>query len=32
MERQKSIEKMELKRDSSMGAIEIRLIFETIDD
>ncbi len=26
------LQKMELKRDSSMGAIEIRLIFETIDD
>jgi len=26
------LKKMELKRDSSMGAIEIRLIFETIDD
>lgn len=26
------LQKMELKRDSSMGAIEIRLIFESIDD
>jgi len=26
------LKKMELKRDSNMGAIEIRLIFETVDD
>ena len=26
------LQKMELKRDSSMGAIEIRLIFESIDE